>query len=77
MEGDGVGVNGRRATVAACPSCGRAIGHDWKHCVYCGATLDGGCPACGASRLHVAGETFCHRCGAALRPQQEPPTVPL
>lgn len=76
MEGNGAGVNGPRQP-AACPSCGRAIGRDWKHCVYCGATLDDGCPACGAARLHVAGETFCHNCGAALRPQQEPPTVPL
>ena len=76
MQQGGAGVNGGTAA-RTCPSCGRAIGRDWRHCVFCGTTLDVGCPQCGAPRLHVAGEAFCHRCGASLRVQPESPTVPL
>lgn len=61
----------------SCPSCGRSIRGNWKHCIYCGATLDG-CPQCGAPRQNVEGETYCAECGAPLQSQVgDAPTLPL
>jgi Double zinc ribbon len=71
------GVAVAQGQTQQCPACGRAIERDWKHCVFCGATLGEGCPKCGAPRLNVAREAFCHACGAPLEPQQDAPTVPL
>jgi hypothetical protein len=75
-DGDG-GAAATLVQMQQCPACGRAIQSNWKHCVFCGATLGEGCPKCGAPRLNVAGEAFCHACGAPLEPQQDAPTVPL
>lgn len=64
----------RRA--AACPQCGRPLRPQWKHCVYCGATVIATCPNCGFPRQNVPGEAFCHNCGAPLQPPPDLPTMP-
>lgn len=59
-----------------CPQCGRPLRPQWKHCVYCGATVVAICPACGSPRQNVPGEAFCHNCGAPLQPPPDLPTMP-
>lgn len=59
-----------------CPSCGQAVRPGWKHCIYCGTTLNA-CPTCGAPRQDVPGEAFCAECGASLHSTTDLPTVPL
>jgi len=58
-----------------CPVCGREIEGAWKHCVYCGSAV-ATCPSCGAARLNIDDEAFCHECGAPLRPPPDSPTMP-
>jgi hypothetical protein len=77
------GANGTRtladvvlAGMSVCPRCGREIRQEWKHCIFCGATMRG-CSRCGAPLQHVPGEAFCHECGAPLRTPPDAPTVPL
>ena len=64
----------RRA--GTCPQCGRPLRPQWKHCVYCGATVIAICPVCGSPRQNVPGEAFCHNCGAPLQPPPDLPTMP-
>ncbi|HEX6817396.1 MAG TPA: Clp protease N-terminal domain-containing protein [Ktedonobacterales bacterium] len=64
----------RRA--GTCPQCGRPLRPQWKHCVYCGASVIAVCPVCGSPRQNVPGEAFCHNCGAPLQPPPDLPTMP-
>jgi cell division protease FtsH len=49
-----------------CLVCRRPVEENWKHCVYCGASLTRGCLNCGAPRVEVEGAHFCRACGIAL-----------
>ena len=69
-------VPGGMRRAGMCPQCGRPLRPQWKHCVYCGATVIAVCPACGSPRQNVPGEAFCHNCGAPLQPPPDLPTMP-
>ena len=72
----GPGVSGGLRRPGMCPQCGRPLRPQWKHCVYCGATVVAVCPNCGSPRQNVPGEAFCHNCGAPLQPPPDLPTMP-
>jgi uncharacterized Zn finger protein (UPF0148 family) len=56
-----------------CLSCKRPVQLNWKHCVYCGASLARVCPNCGAPRPDIEGARFCFECGSPLEQQNESP----
>jgi len=56
-----------------CPSCKRPVQSNWKHCVFCGASLTKVCPNCGAPRPEIEGARFCFECGSPLEQQSESP----
>lgn len=72
----GPGASGGLRRPGMCPQCGRPLRPQWKHCVYCGATVVAICPNCGSPRQNVPGEAFCHNCGAPLQPPPDLPTMP-
>jgi hypothetical protein len=49
-----------------CISCQREVHSEWKHCVYCGASLAPRCSACGAPRPPLEDVRFCFECGSPL-----------
>ena len=49
-----------------CPSCKREVQANWKHCVFCGASLSKVCPQCGTVQPEVEGARFCCSCGSPL-----------
>lgn len=49
-----------------CRACKREIQPDWKHCVYCGASLILVCPTCGTPRADIVDARFCFECGDRL-----------
>jgi hypothetical protein len=49
-----------------CPACKRPVQLNWKHCVFCGASLARACPKCGAPRPQIEGARFCFECGSPL-----------
>lgn len=49
-----------------CPSCRREMRPNWKHCVYCGASLATVCSRCGAPLPDIEGARFCFECGSEL-----------
>ena len=54
------------AKTSNCPSCKRPVQLDWKHCVFCGASLARVCLKCGAPRPEIEGARFCFECGEPL-----------
>lgn len=54
------------AKASFCPACKRPVQFNWKHCVFCGASLARACPKCGASYPEVEGARFCFECGGEL-----------
>ncbi len=54
------------SSVLLCPSCKREVRANWKHCVYCGASLAKVCAKCKAPRPDVEGARFCFECGSEL-----------
>src|SRR5260221_11967217 len=61
------------AKTSFCPACKRPVQLNWKHCVFCGASLAGVCPKCGAPRPEIEGARFCFECGSPLEQQSEAP----
>jgi hypothetical protein len=61
------------AQTSFCLSCKRPVQLNWKHCVYCGASLARVCPNCGAPRPEIEGARFCFECGSPLEQQSESP----
>lgn len=51
----------------ACPTCQRAVQKGWKHCVYCGSTLQKRCPICGTPQPDLPDARYCCECGRPLR----------
>jgi hypothetical protein len=49
-----------------CPSCKREVQSVWKHCVFCGETLEKNCPKCGTPVPGMEGVRFCFECGSPL-----------
>ena len=54
------------AKTSLCPSCKRPVQLNWKHCVFCGASLARICPKCGAPYPEIEGARFCFECGGPL-----------
>jgi hypothetical protein len=54
------------AKTSLCPSCKRPVQLNWKHCVFCGASLARICPKCGAPYPEIEGARFCFECGEPL-----------
>ena len=61
------------AKTSSCPSCKRPVQLNWKHCVFCGASLARVCPKCGAPRPEIEGARFCFECGSPLEQQNDAP----
>ncbi len=57
------------AQASLCPACKRPVQLNWKHCVFCGASLARACPKCGAPRPQIEGARFCFECGSSLEEQ--------
>jgi hypothetical protein len=53
--------------VRFCPACKREVLADWRHCVYCGASLAKVCSQCGSPRPELEGARFCLACGHRLQ----------
>lgn len=51
------------APSGVCPTCARGIGHSWKYCVYCGASLAQLCVRCRTPRPEIEDARFCLECG--------------
>jgi hypothetical protein len=51
------------APSGVCPTCARSVGHDWKYCVYCGASLAQLCIRCRTPRPAIEDARFCLECG--------------
>ena len=49
-----------------CPRCQREVQAYWKHCVFCGASLERKCRHCGSPYPEVEGARFCFECGKLL-----------
>jgi transcription antitermination factor NusG len=49
-----------------CPRCQREVQAHWKHCVFCGASLERKCRHCGSPYPEVEGARFCFECGNPL-----------
>ncbi|HLH61801.1 MAG TPA: zinc ribbon domain-containing protein [Ktedonobacteraceae bacterium] len=49
-----------------CPACKRPVQPQWKHCVFCGASLTKTCPKCGAPYPEIERARFCFECGSEL-----------
>lgn len=50
-----------------CPTCRRVVQMGWKHCVYCGSTLQKYCPVCGTQQPDLPDARYCCECGRPLR----------
>ena len=61
------------AKTSLCLSCKQPVQLNWKHCVFCGASLAKVCPKCGAPRPEIEGARFCFECGSPLEQQNESP----
>lgn len=49
-----------------CSACKKTVEASWKHCVYCGNTLQRVCTTCGTKQPVIEGARFCHECGMPL-----------
>ncbi|TMC21632.1 MAG: AAA family ATPase [Chloroflexi bacterium] len=46
-----------------CVSCMHPIAPEWKHCIYCGISLEKVCPRCGVVWPDIVQLRFCSECG--------------
>lgn len=49
-----------------CPRCQREVRAHWKHCAFCGVSLERKCRHCGSPYPEVEGARFCFECGKPL-----------
>ena len=61
------------AKTSFCLSCKQPVQLNWKHCVFCGASLAQVCPNCGAPRPDIERARFCFECGSPLEQRSESP----
>lgn len=57
---------GQSSLSTQCTACKREVQVNWKHCVFCGASLSKICPQCGVTQPEVEGAHFCFTCGSSL-----------